>query len=296
MLILIAIPIFAAYADEFKATYNYNLDDVAFQICKDEFDIYENAASMHMGDPHKLMQWKQYTQCHDDAFLVLQDTQQFCSDEVKKLKNSKTIAASLDTYERLHYDYNLVAAAEDTIDCHVRVYHEEMAKSQTIQTIEQIPKQTPEPKIICGKGTIEKNGQCVVDSNYKPNESSKGGGCLIATATFGSELAPQVQQLRELRDNSLLQTKSGKSFINAFNDVYYLFSPIIADYERENPIFKEMVKITITPMISSLSILNYVDMDSESSVLGYGISLIVLNVGMYFVVPAIVIVRIRKRF
>ncbi len=57
-----------------------------------------------------------------------------------------------------------------------------------------------------------------------------------------------------------------------------------------------MVKIAITPMVSSLSILNYVDMDSEVEVLGYGISLILLNVGMYFVAPAIVIVEIKKRF
>ncbi|MEK6947577.1 MAG: CFI-box-CTERM domain-containing protein, partial [Nanoarchaeota archaeon] len=107
--------------------------------------------------------------------------------------------------------------------------------------------------------------------------------------------APQVQQLRELRDNSLLQTSSGTSFINTFNDFYYSFSPTIADWERENPAFKEAVKITLTPMISSLSILNYVDMDSEVSVLGYGISLILLNVGMYFVAPAIVIVGIKKK-
>jgi hypothetical protein len=122
----------------------------------------------------------------------------------------------------------------------------------------------------------------------------KGGGCLIATATYGSELAPQVQQLRELRDNQLLYTESGKSFMSSFNDFYYFFSPTIADWERENPVFKETVKIMITPMISSLSILNYVDMDSEASILGYGISLILLNIGMYFVAPAIVIVGIRK--
>ena len=122
------------------------------------------------------------------------------------------------------------------------------------------------------------------------------GGCLIATAAYGSELAPQVQQLRELRDNKLLQTESGTSFMNTFNDVYYSFSPIIADYERENPTFKEIVKIAITPMISSLSILNNVDMDSEAEVLGYGISLILLNIGMYVGAPTIVIVGIRKRF
>ncbi len=122
----------------------------------------------------------------------------------------------------------------------------------------------------------------------------KGDGCLIATATYGSELAPQVQQLRELRDTRLLQTESGRSFMSSFNNFYYFFSPTIADWERENPTFKEFVKITLTPMISSLSILNYVDMDSEVSVLGYGISLIILNLGMYFVAPAVVIVGIRK--
>ncbi len=141
--------------------------------------------------------------------------------------------------------------------------------------------------------TITQSSSVAKSNSVKP---SSGGGCLIATATYGSELAPQVQQLRELRDNSLLTTESGTSFMTGFNDFYYSFSPVIADYERENPVFKEMVKITITPMVSSLSILNYVDMDSESEVLGYGISLIVLNAMMYVGLPIAGIVVIRKRF
>ena len=36
--------------------------------------------------------------------------------------------------------------------------------------------------------------------------------------------------------------------------------------------------------------------DSESEVLGIGISLIILNLGMYLGVPAVVIVGIKKRF
>lgn len=124
---------------------------------------------------------------------------------------------------------------------------------------------------------------------------SKGGGCLIATATYGSELAPQVQQLRELRDNTLLSTKSGTTFMNTFNQFYYSFSPTVADWERENSIFKEVVKLTITPMISSLSLLNYMDADSESKLIGYGLSLILLNMGMYFVVPVIIVWQIKKR-
>jgi len=140
----------------------------------------------------------------------------------------------------------------------------------------------------CNVDEVLENGKCIPDA--------RGGGCLIATATFDSELAPQVQQLRELRDNSLLLTESGTSFMSTFNDVYYSFSPVIADYERENPVFKEVVKLAITPMITSLSILNYVDMDSEAEVLGYGISLILLNIGMYVGIPASVIVGIRKKF
>jgi len=123
---------------------------------------------------------------------------------------------------------------------------------------------------------------------------SNGGGCLIATATYGSELAPQVQQLRELRDNHLLQTESGISFINSFNDFYYSFSPVIADYERENPIFKEMVKITITPLLLSLSTLHHVEFDSEQSVLGYGVGLITINAIMYVGLPVLGIISLRK--
>ena len=131
-------------------------------------------------------------------------------------------------------------------------------------------------------------------SSTSTNQENTGGGCLIATATYGSELATQVQQLRELRDNKLLKTYYGSSFMDSFNIFYYSFSPIIADYERENPTFKEAVKLAITPMITSLSILNHLEIESEFEILGYGISLILLNLGMYFVAPAIVIVGIRK--
>ncbi len=93
-----------------------------------------------------------------------------------------------------------------------------------------------------------------------------------------------------------MNTESGQSFLNSFNKFYYSFSPYIADYERENLLFREAVKIAITPMISSLSILNYVDINSEAEVLGYGISLIVLNLAMYVGIPASVIVGIRKKF
>jgi len=121
------------------------------------------------------------------------------------------------------------------------------------------------------------------------------GGCLIATATFGSELAPQVQFLREIRDNTVMSTSSGASFMAGFNTIYYSFSPAVADLERQSPIFKQVVKVAITPLLSTLSLLNYVEIDSESEMLGYGIGIILLNIGMYFVAPAIIILKLKNR-
>ena len=166
----------------------------------------------------------------------------------------------------------------------------EPVQVQVKETVEEVDEEpvmdVTQP--VCGPGTVLKNNVCVA-------EQQNGGGCLIATAAFGSELAPQVQFLREIRDNTVLETQSGSAFMTGFNNFYYSFSPTIADYERENVAFKETVKIAITPMLTSLAILNYVDIDSEEEMLGYGIGIILLNIGMYFVAPAVVIFKIRNR-
>jgi len=120
------------------------------------------------------------------------------------------------------------------------------------------------------------------------------GRCLIATAAYGSELVPQVQLLREIRDSKVMSTSSGATFMSGFNTLYYSFSPAIADYERENPAFREMVKLGITPMLASMSVLNGVDIDSEPEMLGYGIGIILMNVGMYIGAPAMMFFGIKK--
>ena len=120
-------------------------------------------------------------------------------------------------------------------------------------------------KIILEEPIVELEAQEKVEQERITQlEPEEKGGCLIATATYGSEMSPQVQQLRELRDNQLLNTESGTAFMGMFNDVYYSFSPAIADMERENPMFKEAVKLSLTPMLSSLSIM---ECNSESEVL-----------------------------
>ena len=123
----------------------------------------------------------------------------------------------------------------------------------------------------------------------------EGGGCLIATAAYGTELAPQVQFLREIRDNTVMSTTSGTAFMSGFNQLYYSFSPSIADLERENPVFQEAVRAFITPMISTLSIMTLAEDGSEIEVLGLGISVIALNLGMYVAAPALVGFKVHQK-
>ena len=116
-----------------------------------------------------------------------------------------------------------------------------------------------------------------------------GGGCLVATAAYGSELAPQVQLLRELRDSTVLQTESGSAFMAGFGKLYYAFSPTVADWERQNPAFRDAVRAAIAPMLGTLAILSHAGVDSEHEMVGYGAAVIAANVGMYIAAPAIVI-------
>ena len=154
--------------------------------------------------------------------------------------------------------------------------------------VEEIPQKIEQQQV-----ELEQEEKQVEETEIITFVENEGGGCLIATAAYGSEMAPQVQLLREIRDNQLMSTTSGMSFMTGFNQLYYSFSPTIADLEREHPVFKEMVKLGITPLLSSLSIMEYAESDSE--VLGYGIGVILLNIGMYFAAPVMLFYGIKNR-
>ena len=181
---------------------------------------------------------------------------------------------------------NDTKTGEFSIITSVELDGQSFSETKSIESIGSDVELTSQPT--CGQGTESVNGVCQAIKT-----DQKGGGCLIATATYGSELAPQVQLLREIRDNNLLNTESGSAFMGTFNDIYYTFSPTIADWERESPMFKEAVKLAITPMITTLSLME--NANSESEVLGLGLSVIALNLGMYLGIPAVVIIGIRKR-
>jgi len=156
--------------------------------------------------------------------------------------------------------------------------------------VEEVVEETVVEEVVEETVVEEVVEETVVEEVVSNQESEEGGGCLIATAAYGSEMSPQVQLLREIRDNQLMNTESGSAFMSTFNNVYYSFSPAIADMERENPMFKEVVKVGLTPMLSSLAIME--NADSESEVLGLGLSVIALNLGMYIALPAFGIIKV----
>ena len=146
----------------------------------------------------------------------------------------------------------------------------------------------PEVELIAEEPIQEKEESVDVDENVE-----EGGGCLIATAAFGSEMSKQVQMLREIRDNHILKTNSGALFLAGFNQFYYSFSPIIADWERQSPIFKEIVKASLTPLLSTLTLLDS-NVNSEEAVIGYGIGIILLNLGIYLGLPIFAVITFKR--
>jgi len=87
--------------------------------------------------------------------------------------------------------------------------------------------------------------------------------CLIATATYGSAMAPQVQFLRDFRDREIMNTFAGSNFMIAFNAWYYSFSPAVAQYESQNPSARALARTALNPLISLLGV-------SESAFLAFG--------------------------
>ncbi len=78
--------------------------------------------------------------------------------------------------------------------------------------------------------------------------------CLIATATYGSELSPIVQFLRNFRDQAVLSSFAGKHFMIAFNEFYYSFSPAIAQVIEANPAMRWIAKVLLYPLIAILQL------------------------------------------
>ncbi len=123
-------------------------------------------------------------------------------------------------------------------------------------------------------------------------------GCLIATAAFGSELAPQVQALRNFRDGVVLNTFAGSSFMTIFNGWYYSFSPQFADFERDQPWLKETVRASVYPLLGILDISTRVydllAFNGEAAIVSAGLTASAL-IGLLYFAPLSAVLALQGR-
>ena len=77
-----------------------------------------------------------------------------------------------------------------------------------------------------------------------------GKQCFIATAAYGSPFAPEVQFLRNFRDSKLKRTAGGAAFVEFYENIYYRFSPYIANKMQNNPPLKNVIRwCVVSPIV-----------------------------------------------
>ena len=111
--------------------------------------------------------------------------------------------------------------------------------------------QASKTEYITKSGTLStKAGETVELTISLEKEAKKG--CIIATATYGSELSPEVKFLRDFRDDKVLKTFAGSCFMTVFNAWYYSFSPRLASEIATNIALRSFMKIMLYPLIGLL--------------------------------------------
>jgi len=121
------------------------------------------------------------------------------------------------------------------------------------------------------------------------SSSQQGSRCLIATATYGSELAPQVQFLRDFRDNLAMRTFAGSSFMTIFQAWYYSWSPPVAASIVPDPTVKAIMRVILQPLLEILQLstaaFSLLSFNSEFAIVVAGLVASAL-IGIVYFVPA----------
>jgi M6 family metalloprotease-like protein len=123
--------------------------------------------------------------------------------------------------------------------------------------------------------------------------------CIIATVTYGSEVTPEVQFLRNFRDHLVLSTRAGSAFITVFNLWYYSFSPQVADFIVLHDTMRYPLRFALYPLLGILELSSATystfSFAPELAIAATGILASAL-IGLVYLTPAnLLIVRLLRR-
>jgi DNA-binding beta-propeller fold protein YncE len=139
----------------------------------------------------------------------------------------------------------------------------------------------------------------VLATPINPINPSLTSNCFIATATYGSELSPEVQLLRGFRDNTVRNTFAGRNFMTAFNAFYYSFSPSVASIIRENEPLRNVMKLVLYPLIDIMQLtsntFNLLSINQELGIVTAGFVAGSL-LAIVYLLPLILLVSYFKKF
>lgn len=129
---------------------------------------------------------------------------------------------------------------------------ENASSTLAIQVDSNTPPGTIQVAFQGGDGTISHSLGILLTITNGTTTQSSTSKCLIATATFGSQLGPQIELLRNFR-TSVTATRAGESFLLIFNTWYYSFSPYVATYVGTHPNTRGITQAVLYPLIQILT-------------------------------------------
>ena len=134
----------------------------------------------------------------------------------------------------------------------------QITASITLDIYEATPKTAPaNVEVFTPTGVATLNGGFIINP-------PKEGLCFIATAAYGTPMAPQIEVLRDFRDQCLLANPVGEALV----DFYYKASPPIAEFIAEHPSLKPIVRTGLVPVVAMSTVAVNTTLAEKIAILG----------------------------
>jgi len=211
---------------------------------------------------------------------------------------NSTTQRTASTYKQYAYDYVLSATAIPGSYSVVVSYGSH----------EVYPQPCAGGSLIYGQGTFQVASTTtpattpVTAPATTPAPPPTGTRCIIASAAYGSEMAPDVVYMRYVRDNMIGSSTTGRTLVAAFNAFYYSWSPAVATIISESELLRAAFRVILLPVIGIVHITGLVfmamtNMAGSSDLASTAAFLVAatMTIAVYVALPVLVALELERR-